>query len=128
MNDERTRRSVESFRKALAALDRSVAAPVTEPRDLPGIVKDFELLYELSWKTLKEVLESAGHTPGTAREVYQVAYQTNLIGDESGWVEMIEDRNLTVHAYNEGFARELAGRIRDRYLPLFTELGDRFPR
>ena len=122
MNDERTRRSVENFRKALAALDRSVAAPVTEPRDLSGIVKDFELTYELSWKTLKKVLEAAGHSPGTAREVYQVAYQTNFINDESGWVEMIDDRNLTVHTYNEGFARELAGRIRDRYLPLLREL------
>ena len=52
MSDERTRKAVDSFRRALAALERSVGTPVTEPRDLSGIVKDFELLYELSWKTL----------------------------------------------------------------------------
>jgi nucleotidyltransferase substrate binding protein (TIGR01987 family) len=128
MSDERTRKAVDSFRRALAALERSVGTPVTEPRDLSGIVKDFELLYDLSWKTLKKVLESAGHAPGTAREVYQVAYQTGFIGDESGWLEMIDDRNRTVHTYNEEFARELAGRIRDRYVPLFRELGDKLPR
>ena len=127
MNGERTRRAVGNFRRALAALDRSVAAPVTEPRDLSGIVKDFELLYELSWKTLKKVLEEAGHSPGTAREVYEVAYATGFIHDESGWIEMIDDRNRTVHTYNEGFARELAGRIRDRYLPLFQALSEKLP-
>jgi len=127
MNGERTLRAVGNFRRALAALDRSVAAPVTEPRDLSGIVKDFELLYELSWKTLKKVLEEAGHSPGTAREVYEVAYETGFIQDESGWIEMIDDRNRTVHTYNEGFARELAGRIRDRYLPLFQALSEKLP-
>lgn len=127
MNGERTRRAVENYRRALVALDRSVAAPVTEPRDLSGIVKDFELLYELSWKTLKKVLEDAGHSPGTAREVYQTAYQTGFIEDDAGWVEMIEDRNRTVHTYNEGFARELAGRIGNRYLPLFEALRDKLP-
>ncbi len=128
MSDERALRAVENFRRAVAALDRSATTPITEPRDLSGIVKDFELVYELSWKTLKKVLEAAGHSPGTAREVYQVAYQTGFVQDESGWVEMIDDRNRTVHTYNETFARELAGRIRDRYLPLFRDLGERFPR
>ena len=51
-----------------------------------------------------------------------------FIHDESGWVEMIDDRNLTVHTYNEEFARELAGRIRDRYLPLLRELAERLAR
>ena len=125
MSAERTRRAVESYRRALAALDRSVTAPVTEPRDLSGIVKDFELAYELSWKALKRALEEAGHSTDTARQVYQVAYETGFIEDETGWIEMIDDRNRTVHTYNEAFARALVARIRDRYVPLFKELGVR---
>jgi nucleotidyltransferase substrate binding protein (TIGR01987 family) len=127
MSGERTRRAIDSYRQALTALERSVTTPVTEPRDLSGIVKDFEILYELSWRTLKKVLEDAGHTTTTARQVYEVAFQTSLIDDETGWIEMIDDRNRTVHTYNEAFARELAGRIRDRYLPLLRGLGARLP-
>jgi nucleotidyltransferase substrate binding protein (TIGR01987 family) len=128
MSDERTRRGVENVRRALAALERSVETPVTEPRDLSGIVKDFELLYELSWKTLKKVLESEGHETGTAREVYRVAYQTGFLTDEAGWLEMIDDRNRTVQTYDEAFAAQLAARIRERYVPLFRALGERLSR
>lgn len=128
MSDERTRRGVENVRRALAALERSVETPVTEPRDLSGIVKDFELLYELSWKTLKKVLESEGHETGTAREVYRVAYQRGFLTDEAGWLEMIDDRNRTVQTYDEAFAAQLAARIRERYVPLFRALGERLSR
>jgi len=125
MTDERTRRAVDNFRRALAALERSVSTPIAEPRDLSGIVKDFELTYELSWKALKKTLEAAGHAPGTARDVFQTAYETRLLDDDAGWIEMIDDRNRTVHTYNESFARELAARIRERHVPLFADLATR---
>jgi nucleotidyltransferase substrate binding protein (TIGR01987 family) len=122
MTDERTRRAVDSLRRAVCALERSATTPIAEPRDLSGIVKDFELAYELSWKALKKALEAAGHAPGTARDAFQVAYETRLLDDDAGWIEMIADRNRTVHTYNESFARAPAARVRDRYLPLLAEL------
>lgn len=54
------------------------------------------------------MLESAGHSPGTARETFEVAFQTGFL--------------------REAFARELVERIRDRYTPLFRELGEKPPR
>ena len=48
--------SSKNFKKALANLERSLASPISEPRDLSGILKDFEMSYELSWKVLKKRL------------------------------------------------------------------------
>ena len=45
-----------NFKKAHENLLQAVSTPVTEPRDLSGIIKDFEMTYELSWKVLKKVL------------------------------------------------------------------------
>ena len=43
-------------------------------------------------------------------------------------VDLVDDRNRTVDTYNETVARELSGRIRDRYLPLFRDLCERLGR
>lgn len=40
----------ENLRRAVAALEASVREPVVSPRDLSGIVKNFEIAYELGWK------------------------------------------------------------------------------
>lgn len=50
-----------NFKRALQNLKRSIATPVLEPRDLSGIIKDFEMTYELSWKVLKKRLRNDGH-------------------------------------------------------------------
>ena len=119
---ERKRGVHENLNKALSALERSVAAPVLEPRDRSGIIKDFEIVYELSWKALKEHLAHQGHETGTARQVFQTAYQLGVIANEETWLRCIEDRNNTVHTYNEGMAAEMCERIGSLYLPEFRQL------
>lgn len=47
---------------------------------------------------------------------------------ERCWLEMIDDRNRTVHTYDQAFAAQLAARIRERYVPLFRALGERLSR
>lgn len=58
-----TNSSVTNFFKALENLRRSLSSPITEPRDQSGIIKDFEMTYELSWKSLKKILLVQGHQP-----------------------------------------------------------------
>ena len=114
--------TLQNLRKALSALETAVATPITEQRDLSGIVKDFEIVYELSWKALKKYLEVHGHEVKTAKHAFSIAYQLGLIEQEEVWLEMINDRNLTVHTYNENFALELSERIRLNYLQAFQRL------
>jgi nucleotidyltransferase substrate binding protein (TIGR01987 family) len=122
---ERFQKSLDNLGKALMALRRSIEAPVTEPRDLSGIIKDFEIVYELSWKTLQKFLEDQGHSSGTAREAIKVAYQRGVTSDEETWLEILNDRNLTVHTYNEKLAADMVERIKDRYVVVFSRLYDR---
>lgn len=108
--------------KALANLQQSIAKPVEEPRDLSGIVKDFEIVYELSWKLLKKFLEREGHETGSAREAFAKTHQLGLLKEESIWLKIIEDRNLTVHTYDQKFAMEMCARIGKSYFPEFKGL------
>jgi nucleotidyltransferase substrate binding protein (TIGR01987 family) len=114
--------AVQNFRKALAVLEEAVAAPVVEPRDRAGIIKNFEIVYELSWNCLKKFLEKEGHEVKSARETFAKAYQLNYLHDEQRWLAILKDRNLTVHIYDETFAKEMCARITTEYVGAFREL------
>ena len=116
----------KNFEKALTALEKSVAAPITEARDLSGIIKDFEIVYELSWKTLKRHLEAQGHGTKPAKHTFATAYQLNLIDNEEVWLGTIEDRNQTVQIYDENLARDMVKRINGSYVCEFQKLRELF--
>ena len=111
-----------NFKRALANLRRAVSTPAIEPRDQSGIIKDFEMTYELSWKVLKKILLEQGHQTLGAKDVFSKAYQLNFISNETLWLKMIEDRNLTTHVYDESEAEKIVKRIMKDFLPLFETL------
>src|ERR1035437_3146813 len=80
--DARYDQKMANYSKALKALVRSSSAPITEPRDLSGIIKDFEITYELSWKTLKAFLEKQGNETGPAKDVFAKAYQLRRLENQ----------------------------------------------
>lgn len=87
---------------------------------LSGITSDFDRLFELCWKTLKEYLQKekcieAAKT-GSPKDILKLAYQQGLINDEDLWLRMLTDRNDDAHHYNESSARSYAARIEREYL------------
>ena len=63
-----------------------------------------------------------GGYPGSdARESLRQAFRLGWIEDER-WVRMLEDRNLSVHIYNEELAQAIYGR-----LPGYLELLEALP-
>lgn len=114
--------SYVNFKKALSNLQRSLATPVREPRALSGIIKDFEMTYELSWKVLKKALKRQGHETQGAKDVYAKAYQLGYLTQETTWLKMIEDRNQTSHVYDENDAKDIALRIQTEFVTAFQEL------
>lgn len=50
------------------------------------------------------------------------AYADGLIVDQSGWLKLLEDRNLTSHIYNDTTASEIFQRIGTTHLSLFRAL------
>ena len=91
-----------------------------------GLIQFFEMAFELSWKLLKDYEELEGFAPKMPREVIKQAFQAELVSDGHGWVNALQDRNLTSHTYNEKVAIDVENRIRIQYFPLLKELYEMF--
>ncbi len=85
------------------------------------IVKRFEFTYEMSWKALKRYLEFLGFEPKSPRMTFKEAYAQQLIENEDIWLEMIEQRNLTSHIYDESEIEEILNK-RELYKETFKQL------
>lgn len=92
-----------------------------------GIVGQFNLTFELSWKCLQAVLRGHavnGAETGSPREILRLGYQTGFLNDADIWLLMLKKRNLSVHIYDEEQIDELIILIRDSFIPAFTALAD----
>jgi nucleotidyltransferase substrate binding protein (TIGR01987 family) len=93
-----------------------------------GIIAQFGLTFELSWKALQEVLRIhgvEGADVGSPREILQLAYKVGFISDSDAWLLMLKKRNISVYVYNEEEADELVSLIRDSFISTFTVLEDK---
>ena len=65
------------------------------------VVKRFEFTFEMSWKALKRYLSFLGIEAKNPRMVFKEAYAQGICTDEEIWLNMIEQRNLSSHIYDE---------------------------
>ena len=73
-----------------------------------GAIQRFEYCFDLSWKTLKQYLESVGLMDlNSPRSVFAAAYAEGIIDDEVIWSTIIQKRNASVHTYNQQLAAAL---------------------
>jgi len=111
----RYRQRLENFGKALSNLNEALA--LKEQRALSkletqGLLKTFEYTYELSWKSMKDFLEYQGITGIIgSRDSFRLALQNAIISDGESWQEMVDDRNLLSHDYDEKLASSIAERV-----------------
>lgn len=85
------------------------------------VVKRFEFTYEMSWKALKRYLSYLGVEEKSPRFIFKEAYSLNILTDESIWLDMIEQRNLSAHVYDEYQIKVILDKKED-YLRAFNEL------
>ena len=84
-------------------------------------IKRFEITFELSWKLLKIIMHDQGFLCNSPKSCLQQAFSMGLIKDNPLWIDMLNDRNSSVHTYSEKFADNLYGKLK-KYLKLFQEL------
>jgi nucleotidyltransferase substrate binding protein (TIGR01987 family) len=110
-----------SLESAVSALERSLQAAKLYEATLPdelketvrsGIIQNFEVAYELSWKMMKRWLEtniSAESVDGvTRRELFRQAAENRLIDDVDVWMGFHSARNETSHTYDNDTAEEVS--------------------
>lgn len=87
-----------------------------------ALIKRFEFTQELSWNLLKDSLYYQGETEiAGSRDSYRKALRLNLINDPA-WLNMISDRNLSAHDYDDVKSKEVCERIITIYHPLLKKL------
>lgn len=76
---------------------------LTTEQNKAGAIKSFEYSYEMSWKTLKRILNARGYNEGVAtpKSVYRKAADEGFIDNVKIWFHFMDMRNLTSHTYSE---------------------------
>ncbi|MDE5552579.1 MAG: nucleotidyltransferase substrate binding protein [Muribaculaceae bacterium] len=90
-----------------------------------ALIKRFEFTQELSWNVLKDYLTYQGVIEiSGSRDTYRHGLRLGLI-DSPVWMDMITDRNLSAHDYNNQKASEICERIITLYHPLLRGLKEK---
>ncbi len=113
----RWRQRFSSLENAFQFLQGGLNKEALDPYQEAGVIQSFEFTFELSWKTLKDFLESMGTNAIFARDVIKEAFAAQVIQDGHLWIEMLEKRNMLSHTYNRQQASDSVRLIRTRYFP-----------
>ena len=112
-----------SFERSLQRLEEILKEEETiANRD--SAIKRFEFTVELAWKCVQKFLREQEIICRSPKECLKEAFKFGLIKDDPRWIEMLEDRNLTVHTYNEATAEEVYERL-SNYLEIFELLREK---
>lgn len=89
-----------------------------------SVIHRFEFTYELTHKTLQELMKYEGVTLENTfpRTIFKKAYANGVIEEEKVWIRLMEDRNATSHIYNEKLADEIADRIKHQYIQVIEKM------
>ena len=91
-----------------------------------GLIKSFEYTYELSWKTLQDLLKYKGYQGIIGpKPVIEQSFQDGYILNGKAWMRMHQSRNMTSHTYDQNTAREIIKSIQSDYFELFQQLQNR---
>jgi nucleotidyltransferase substrate binding protein (TIGR01987 family) len=113
----------QNFEKALHHLECALQIEYPDIVQKAGIIQFFEMSYELAWNTIKDYMEEQGFTAvNSPRAAIKKAFETGLIVEGHSWMELLIDRNLTAHTYDEEKATEVEQLIHHKYYPLLKQL------
>jgi nucleotidyltransferase substrate binding protein (TIGR01987 family) len=121
MNQE-TKSIFNQLNQALSRLEEIIHEPISANRvEIDATIHRFEFVIELFWKALKKKLYvDHGIEVASPKQVMQHAYANKLITNESIWLDMLEDRNLTSHTYKQDLADKVYNDIK-KYTPFLRQ-------
>jgi nucleotidyltransferase substrate binding protein (TIGR01987 family) len=101
-------------------LDEVARIPSPTKIERDAAIQRFEYTFEACWKaTQRFLLVVEGLETGSPKGAIRLSREVGLLSDEETVqaLEMVDDRNQTVHTYNESLAVQIAKR-----LPGYAEL------
>ena len=116
---ERLKERLAVARRALETLQEIVAVEHPSRIERDAAIQRFEYTCEAVWKAAQQYLQEVeGLSLGSPKGSIRASRDVGLVTDEQATVglEMIDDRNLTVHTYNESLAEAIY-----RQLPSYAD-------
>lgn len=123
--DIRWQQRFANFRNAFAELRH--AADLSLQRELSmlekqGLIQAFEYTHELAWNVMKDFFLYQGNSAiRGSRDAIREAFKYGLIEDGEIWMETIQTRNQTSHAYDRRMAEVVVETVLGSYCGLFRD-------
>jgi nucleotidyltransferase substrate binding protein (TIGR01987 family) len=86
-----------------------------------GVVQVFEFTFELGWKSLKLLLNEKGIEAVGPRDTLREAHAAGILQDGQVWIDALDDRNLSTHAYEEETILAIVVKVQNSYAGAFEE-------
>ena len=118
---------MENLIKVAQLLDDACQQQSYNDLERAGLVKFFRLAFELTWKTLKDLVEYEGYEAASPRSVIRTALQANHITPDQceTLLEALDKRNLLSHTYDEENALEAQRLIIQDFNPVINAIVNR---
>jgi len=125
--DVRWKQRFQNFTKSMHYLEQALEIPNPDIVQKAGIIQFFEMSFELAWNMLKDYLEEQGFLEiKSPRSALKKAFETGIIDNGHDWMDLLLDRNLTAHTYDEEKAADMEQLIQHKYFPLLKALYNSF--
>lgn len=125
MNEKsiRWKQRFQNFDKAFKQLESAIEElDLLSDLEKEGLVQRFEYTFELSWKTLKDYLESQDVEAKFPRDAIKKGFQYEIVDNGEIWMEMLEKRNLMAHTYDEEIFQTAVQQISNLFFPEIKKL------
>ena len=117
---EKIQERINTAQRALTKLHELAVKPDLSDVERDALIQRFEFSFELLWKCAKEYLYVVeGIDAASPKKVIRCCRELGMLDDRQTQeaLQMVDDRNLTTHTYDETFAKAVVERIRS-YDPL----------
>lgn len=122
--DERWKQRFDNYERALQNLQAGLALGEWNAFEKQGVIKAFEICYELAWKTLQDLLaqrELLDETGGP-RAVLRAAFEAGWLSDQELWSRIHEGRSRAAHVYDAAKSNLLFEEISLAFFPALQTL------
>lgn len=114
INPERWKQRFQNFERAFVVFQARCTDALENPKGTKyhetcrmALVQAFEIVIELSWKTLKDYLEVQGYVEvQNGRRAFRQAFQDGIIDEGELWLKALDLRNITSHTYDMSMLEE----------------------
>ena len=120
----RWKQRYDSFEQALEVLTNACQRETLNELERTGLIKTFEICFELSWKVLKDLLFYEGFDKTTPRSILRKSFDVEYIDETDCEVllDALDKRNLLIHTYTRALVEEVESHIEQSYLPVLQKI------